>query len=401
MKEFKDKYKLNNKEHKNTFTLKELLIITSIFGVVVCIFTTFIVFNVTKNNVFDKNLNDIVKSYKEITSTYYEKVDNKNLADSAIDGMLEYLNENYSKYLDSEETESLTDSLSDSYKGIGIVVYDNGSNYVIYNVVKDSESYKAGLKKNDILRSVNGTTITREIALDDISKMINESNKVNIVVERDSKELSFDVEVKNVALPVVNYRIINKSDSNIGYIYLSSFSKNAYNQFKDGLETLEHTGIDSLIIDLRDNTGGYLNTAESIADLFISKNKVLYSLEYKDSEKTVKAKSDESRNYEIVVLVNEYTASASEVLALALKESYGATLIGQKTFGKGKVQVTSTLSDDTMIKYTTAKWYSPNHNNIDEIGITPGISVKESKDFIINKTGMDLQLEKALEFITK
>ena len=401
MKEFKDKYKLNNKEHKNTFTLKELLIITSIFGVVVCIFTTFIVFNVTKNNVFDKNLNDIVKSYKEITSTYYEKVDNKNLADSAIDGMLEYLNENYSKYLDSEETESLTDSLSDSYKGIGIVVYDNGTNYVIYNVVKDSESYKAGLKKNDILRSVNGTTITREIALDDISKMINESNKVNIVVERDSKELSFDVEVKNVALPVVNYKIINKSDSNIGYIYLSSFSKNAYNQFKDGLETLEHTGIDSLIIDLRDNTGGYLNTAESIADLFISKNKVLYSLEYKDSEKTVKAKSDESRNYEIVVLVNEYTASASEVLALALKESYGATLIGQKTFGKGKVQVTSTLSDDTMIKYTTAKWYSPNHNNIDEIGITPGISVKESKDFIINKTGKDLQLEKALDFITK
>ena len=401
MKEFKDKYKLNNKEHKNTFTLKELLIITSIFGVVVCIFTTFIVFNVTKNNVFDKNLNDIVKSYKEITSTYYEKVDNKNLADSAIDGMLEYLNENYSKYLDSEETESLTDSLSDSYKGIGIVVFDNGSNYVIYNVVKDSESYKAGLKKNDILRSVNGTTITREIALDDISKMINESNKVNIVVERDSKELSFDVEVKNVALPVVNYKIINKSDSNIGYIYLSSFSKNAYNQFKDGLETLEHTGIDSLIIDLRDNTGGYLNTAESIADLFISKNKVLYSLEYKDSEKTVKAKSDESRNYEIVVLVNEYTASASEVLALDLKESYGATLIGQKTFGKGKVQVTSTLSDDTMIKYTTAKWYSPNHNNIDEIGITPGISVKESKDFIINKTGKDLQLEKALEFITK
>ena len=113
MKEFKDKYKLNNKEHKNTFTLKELLIITIIFGVVVCIFTTFIVFNVTKNNVFDKNLNDIVKSYKEITSTYYEKVDNKNLADSAIDGMLEYLNENYSKYLDSEETESLTDYLSD------------------------------------------------------------------------------------------------------------------------------------------------------------------------------------------------------------------------------------------------------------------------------------------------
>lgn len=401
MKEFKDKYKLNNKEHKNTFTLKELLIITSIFGVVVCIFTTFIVVNVTKNNVFDKNLNDIVKSYKEITSTYYEKVDNKNLADSAIDGMLEYLNENYSKYLDSEETESLTDSLSDSYKGIGIVVYDNGTNYVLYNVVKDSESYKAGLKKNDILKQVNDTVITRDIKLDDISKMINESNKVKIVVERDSKELTFNVDVKNVALPVANYKILNKNDSNIGYIYLSSFSKNAYNQFKDGLETIEHTGIDSLIIDLRDNTGGYLSAAESIADLFIGKNKVLYSLEYKDSEKVVKAKSESSRNYPIVVLVNEYTASASEVLALALKEEYGATLIGQKTFGKGKVQVTSTLSDDTMIKYTTAKWYSPNHNNIDEQGIIPGIIVNQSREFILTQTGKDLQLEKALEFITK
>lgn len=401
MKEFKDKYKLNNKEHKNTFTLKELLVITTIFGVVVCIFTTFIVVNVTKNNVFDKNLNDIVKSYKEITSTYYEKVDNKNLADSAIDGMLEYLNENYSKYLDSEETESLTDSLSDSYKGIGIVVYDNGTNYVLYNVVKDSESYKAGLKKNDILKQVNDTVITRDIKLDDISKMINESNKVKIVVERDSKELTFNVDVKNVALPVANYKILNKNNSIIGYIYLSSFSKNAYNQFKDGLETIEHTGIDSLIIDLRDNTGGYLSAAESIADLFIGKNKVLYSLEYKDSEKIVKAKSDSSRNYPIVVLVNEYTASASEVLALALKEEYGATLIGQKTFGKGKVQVTSTLSDDTMIKYTTAKWYSPNHNNIDEQGITPGIIVNQSREFILTKTGKDLQLEKALEFITK
>lgn len=401
MKEFKDKYKLNNKEHKNTFTLKELLVITTIFGVVVCIFTTFIVVNVTKNNVFDKNLNDIVKSYKEITSTYYEKVDNKNLADSAIDGMLEYLNENYSKYLDSEETESLTDSLSDSYKGIGIVVYDNGTNYVLYNVVKDSESYKAGLKKNDILKQVNDTVITKDIKLDDISKMINESNKVKIVVERDSKELTFNVDVKNVALPVANYKILNKNNSIIGYIYLSSFSKNAYNQFKDGLETIEHTGIDSLIIDLRDNTGGYLSAAESIADLFIGKNKVLYSLEYKDSEKVVKAKSESSRNYPIVVLVNEYTASASEVLALALKEEYGATLIGQKTFGKGKVQVTSTLSDDTMIKYTTAKWYSPNHNNIDEQGITPGIIVNQSREFILTKTGKDLQLEKALEFITK
>ncbi len=400
MKEFKDKYKLQNKEHKNTFSFKELFIITAIFGLVVCIFTTLIVLNISKNYILDSNLNDIVKSYNEITNTYYKDVNSKDLADSAIDGMLEYLDENYSKYLDDKETESLTDSLSDSYKGIGIVVYNNGENYVVYNVVKNSESYNAGVKKNDIIKSINNKTITKEMTVDEITKMINDSSKVHLVVLRDNKELSFDIDVKKVSIPVVNSKTISKNDKKVGYIYLSSFTKNSYNQFKDALQEVEHGKIDSLIIDLRDNTGGYLSGAQDIADLFIKKDKVLYSLEYKDSTKVTKTKTNDYRTYPIVVLVNEYTASASEVLALALKESYGATLVGTKTFGKGKVQVTSTLSDDTMIKYTTAKWYSPYNNSIDEKGITPGITVKQSLDFILTKDGEDKQLEKALDFIT-
>ncbi|MCR5483145.1 MAG: S41 family peptidase [Bacilli bacterium] len=401
MKEFKDRYKLQNKEHKNTFSFKELLVITAIFGLVVCVFTTLIVFNVTKSYAYDSNLKDIVKSYNEITDTYYKDVNSKDLADSAIDGMLEYLDENYSKYLDDKETESLTDSLSDSYKGIGIVVYNDGEKYVVYNVVKNSESFNAGVKKNDILKSINDKTITKDMTTDEISKMINDSSNVHLVVERDKKELSFDIKVKNVSIPVVNDKTISKNDKTVGYIYLSSFTKNSYNQFKDALEEVEHQNIDSLIIDLRDNTGGYLSGAQEIADLFIKKDKVIYSLEYKDSTKVTKTKTNDYRTYPIVVLVNEYTASASEVLALALKESYGATIVGTKTFGKGKVQVTSTLSDDTMIKYTTAKWYSPNNNSIDEKGITPGIVVKQSLDFILTKEGEDKQLDKALEFITK
>ncbi len=401
MKEFKDKYKLNNKEHKNTFSFKELLIITAIFGFVVCALTTLIVFNISKNYMLDSNLNDIVKSYNEITNTYYKDVNSKDLADSAIDGMLEYLDENYSKYLDNKETESLTDSLSDSYKGIGIVVYNNGENYVVYNVIKNSESFNAGVKKNDVIKSINDKTITKDMTTDEISKMVNESSKVHLIVLRNEKELTFDIDVKKVSIPVVNSKTISKDDKRIGYIYLSSFTKNSYNQFKDALDDVEHENIDSLIIDLRDNTGGYLSGAQEIADLFIKKDKVLYSLEYKDSTKVTKTKTDSYRTYPIVVLVNEYTASASEVLALALKESYGATIIGTKTFGKGKVQVTSTLSDDTMIKYTTAKWYSPNNNSIDEVGITPGIIVKQSLDFILTKDGEDKQLDKALEYIVK
>lgn len=400
MKEFKDKYKLNNKEHKNTFSLKELLFITIIFGLVVCIFTTFIVFNITKNHVFDSNLNDIIKSYDDIKNTYYEEVDSKDLADSAIDGMLEYLNENYSKYLDSKETESLTDSLSDSYKGIGVVVYNDGNNYVVYNVIKNSVAYNAGVQKGDILKSINDTTITKDMETKEISNMINSSAKVKLVILRNNEEKTFEMDVKKVSIPVVNSKTISNGENKIGYIYLSSFTKNSYNQFKDVLDELEHSKINSLIIDLRDNTGGYLSGAEDIANIFIKKDKVIYSLEYKNSTKTIKTKTNDYRSYPIVVLVNEYTASASEVLALALKESYGATLVGTKTFGKGKVQVTSTLSDDTMIKYTTAKWYSPNHNSIDEIGITPGIKVTQSLDYIVNREGTDTQLEKAVDFLS-
>ena len=225
MKEFKDRYKLNNKEHKNTFSFKELLFITAIFGFVVCGLTTLIVFNITKSYAFDKNLNDIVKSYNEITNTYYKDVDTKDLADSAIDGMLEYLDENYSKYLDTKETESLNDSLSDSYKGIGIVVYNNGENYVVYSVVKNSESDRAGIKKNDIIKSINGVTITKDMETSELTGMINKSSKVNIVVIREEKELSFDIEVKNVSIPVVSSKTLSKNNKKIGYIYLSSFTK--------------------------------------------------------------------------------------------------------------------------------------------------------------------------------
>ena len=403
MKEFKDKYKLKNKEHKNTFTLKELIFITGIFGLVVCIFTGVLVFTITNNGIFDKNLNDIIKSYKEITNTYYKKIDNKSLAASAIDGMYEFLGNKYSKHLDSEETTKMIDSLSNSYKGIGIQVYSDGNNYIIYDVIKNSESSKAGLKKNDILRKINDTNITKDISSEDIANLINSSNKVHLIVERDSKELSFDIEVKNVVIPIVDSSLYKKNNKQIGYISISTFSKDSYSLFKEELELLEHRSIDSLIIDLRGNGGGYLSSAEEIADLFIKKGKTIYTLEFKDSKKEAIAKEDTYRTYPIVVLIDEGTASASEVLALALKESYGATLIGEQSHGKAEVQLASTLSDDTMIKSTVANWYSPNHNNINEVGITPGIRVQQSLEYKVSGglQGKDLQLESALEFISK
>jgi carboxyl-terminal processing protease len=178
---------------------------------------------------------------------------------------------------------------------------------------------------------------------------------------------------------------------------LSSFSSHSYNDLKKELEELENDNIDSLIIDLRDNTGGYLTAATDISNLFLEKGKVIYSLENKNKVKTYKDETKESRKYDIVVLINYNTASAAEILAAALKDSYGAVLVGKTSFGKGKVQ-TMKYYEETMIKYTSAKWLRPNGECIDEIGLIPDYEVDIQYG---NNIIYDLQLDKAIELLSK
>ena len=393
-------FKLEKKEHKNYFSFVEVVFVALIFGVIVCGLTTFVVYSITKETSFDSNLKDIVNSYESIVDTYYKDVDKSKLSESAIDGMMDYLNEEYSTLLNEKKANTLTDSLTDSYTGIGVVVYSDGTNYIVNDVVKNSAAESAGIKPNDILKKINDTEITGKMTSNEVASIIKKSNKVKLVVLRNNKEREYTLTVGTVSIPVVSSNIYRDEDYSIGYIYLDSFTMNSGDQFKNELEVLEHQGIDSLIIDLRDNTGGYLSAAESIASLFLKKGKKIYSLEGKNMNETGIDQTEERRTYPVVVLVNEYTASASEVLALALKESYGATIIGTKTYGKGKVQVTSTLSNDEMLKYTAAKWYSPNGNNIDGKGITPGIYVEQNISFILNGEGaVDAQLDRAREFL--
>ncbi len=400
MKDLRREYKLEKKEHKNTFTFTEVIFIALTFGLVVFALTAFIVYNVSKKTSFDSNLTDIVNSYEKIVDSYYEDVDKTKLAESAIDGMFDYLNEDYSKLLDNNSANTLTDSLTDSYKGIGIVVYSNGKEFIVHDVVKNSVSYNAGIQTNDIIKSINGKELTSDMTTDEVSKLVKEKDKVKLVIIRDGKEREYTLTVGKVSIPVVSSDLYEDENNKIGYIYLDSFTSNAVDQFKSELEILEHKGMDSLIIDLRDNTGGYLSAAEDIASLFIKKGKTIYTLEGKNMNEKGIDQTEERRDYPVVVLINEYTASASEVLALALKESYGATLIGTKSYGKGKVQVTSTLSNGDMLKQTAAKWYSPNGNNIDGKGITPGIYVEQNISFILKgEEAVDAQLDRAREFL--
>lgn len=398
------KRRLNNLgKSKNQYSLKFVVVCSVSIAVLTSLITGFVISNFTSlKAIGNKQLMDVINTYEKIKKEYYETIEDADLATSAIDGMMNFLEEKYSIYMDQEDTDYLTDKLKGNYEGLGIAVVKNADKeIVILNVYDNTPASEAGLLKNDVLLEINGTRITDDHEADDISKLIKENKKVKLKIKRENETLDFDIEKKTVDYPVVGTQIFKKEDKTIGYLELTSFNATADKQVSDSLKKLESEGIDSLIIDLRGNTGGYLSMANSIASMFLKKGKVIYSLEGKTTHNTVLDETDEEREYDIVVLIDSATASASEILASALKESYGAILIGTTSYGKGKVQQTSTLSDDTMIKYTTAKWFTPNGDNIDSIGIKPGIEVYLTKDYLLNPINEnDAQLMKAIEVLS-
>ena len=379
---------------KNKFglSIKEIIVIVLVTAITTSLTTGIIIYN---NNVLengavninkDKDLKEFLKVYANLNKDYYEDIDKGKMLDSAIEAMVDYLGEDYSTYLDKDETESLEKELSGTYWGIGISVINNNR---IYKVYPDTPASKVDLKEDDLIIKVNG----KDVGEENIANMILKDGSENVLVVKRGEE-THEVRVK---AEEINSPLTREVIDNIGYIEVSTFTYNVASEFRKALEEVESKGINSLIIDLRSNTGGFLSGASEIASMFLEKDKVIYSLEEKDKKQTYKDDTDEKRDYKIVVLINGSTASASEVLASALKESYGATLIGKATFGKGKVQQTKTLEDGSMVKYTTAKWYTPSGECIDEMGLFPDYAVKLEED----EEGhvIDTQLNKALEVL--
>ncbi len=394
--------KFLKKKKKSLFTLGEVCTISITTAIFLSLITGFVVYQIRdKSFLRDDALDDIVGTYKKIKGEYYEDLKYTELADAAIDGMMGYLNEKYSVYMDSQDTDALNEKLKGDYEGIGIQIKKiPGQASTIDKVYEGTPAEKAGLEAGDILKKVNGTEITEETTNESIVSMIKDGSEVELTVIRGKEEKTFKVEKQKVEYPVVDAKTFEKEQKKIGYLYISSFNENADKQVEKTLADLESKGIESLIIDLRGNTGGYLHSATGICELFLKKGKVIYSLEGKTTKNTIKDETKTSRNYDIVVLVDSRTASASEIVASALKESYGAILVGTKTYGKGKVQNTSTLSDDTMVKYTTAKWFTPSGDSIDSVGIEPGITVKLTAKYAKNPSDeTDEQLQKALEVL--
>ena len=394
---------------KIKLSLIEIIIIVTIPTVILSFLTGTVLYSklnnkgkVTSTN--NEYVNQFINVYNELLDEYYEDLDENELVDAAINGMLSYAGDDYTIYMNEDATESLNSQLNGTYEGIGIkITLDENFNMVIVEVFNDSPASISGLKVNDIIKAVNDISVENKSTTEasDIIKNSKEPN-VKIKVLRDNKELDFTVERKTLIVPAITSSIKEVNGKKIGYIYLSTFNSTVDTQISTTLSSMEKDGIDSLILDVRSNTGGYLTNCTKIIEMFLKKGTLMYSIKSKDNENHYYDETEEERNYPIVILINGGSASASEILATALRDSYGATIIGTKSYGKGKVQTTGTLSDGTMIKYTSALWYTPKGECIDEVGILPNIEINLSDKYIDNPIDEnDDQLNEAIKILTK
>ena len=342
----------------------------------------------------------LVKAYDDIQTSYYDDVNNSKIIDNAITGMYSSLDK-YTSFLNENETKILDDSLNGQYNGIGIkILLNEDKKVIVQTVFDDSPAKEAGLMENDEITAINDTDISN-IEFERINDTFKKGEEVKLTIKRGEESLTFNVTPRDLLVTSVKSDIISYNDQNIGYLRIELFNSTSYKQVRKHIEELEKKGIDSLIIDLRQNSGGYLSNCSRIAEMFLQKNKIIYRLKSKETSETYKDKTKEHRTYKIDVLIDNYSASASEVLAAALKESYGAKLIGMTSFGKGKVQERKAISSAESIKLTTAKWLTPNKNSIDNKGIKPDIEVKEEIDnYNYDNKLEDKVILKALEDIT-
>lgn len=397
------------KSNYQGFKLATVLIIIAVTSIVSALTTGIIMYNNSKitNKVSysdlskDEELNQFLEVYASIISEYYEDINKEELLEKAIAAMLNYLGDDYTTYMDEEETKELATKLSGEYQGIGISVKSNETNIKeITEVFENTPASRAGILPGDIIVGYNNNDVNAKSSEEVINLIKANKETFTLKLKRGEEFIIVTLKNENIIYPSISYKVIE--NTSIGYIQISTFSKTLEEQMKKALTKLENAGITSLIIDVRDNTGGYLDAANAVASKFLEEGKRIYSLNYKDEITHYTDKTKEHREYPIVVLVNEHTASAAEILAAALKDSYGATLVGNTTYGKGKVQQTKDLNTGTMIKYTSALWLVPSGGCIDKVGLKPDYLV--TNEYIEDENGhlilkSDAQLEKALSLL--
>lgn len=350
----------------------------------------------------DKFLQEFEENYQYILDNYYDDVDKQKIIKGAIEGMVNSLEDDYSVAISDDDSNNFNIRLTGSYSGLGIeIVNDANYNIIVSDVFEDTPAEKAGLQVLDIILSIDDVSFVGK-KTNELTDYIKKSNKekYTIKIKRGEEEKVFEVKREVVNLKSVHHEVKEINSKKIGYIYVSVFASNTASQFKNAVADLEQNGISSLIIDVRYNTGGHLTSVVEMLSSLLDSSKIIYQIQTKEKIISYHSKGSETKTYPIVVLQNGESASASELLSAALKEEYGATIIGETSFGKGTVQELVTLSDGTQYKFTTKKWLTPKGNWINGTGVAVDIEEVLSEQYMKEPTDEnDNQLQKAIQYL--
>lgn len=348
-------------------------------------------------------IQNFLKDYNYLIENYYGEIDEKELLNTAFKSMVDSLGDSYSGAIDESTSNNFDIELKGDYEGLGIeIINDSEKNILIYSIIPNSPASKTDIKVGDKLLTVNNIDVRGMTTTDFIKNIVKGSgaSEFLMVFEREGAEYSVTVKKEAITLESVTSKVYQENGKRIAYIKVSIFAENTYDQFKNELARLESEGFESLIIDLRDNSGGHLTTVKNMISLFLDSSHVIYQTEDKKGRKKVYSTGKETKKYPIVIVGNAMSASASEVMIGALTEEYGAILIGNQTFGKGTVQELHSLINGDEYKFTTKKWLTPKGNWVHNNGIQPKIEVTLSREYYGNPTEEnDNQLKAAIDYL--
>lgn len=326
-----------------------------------------------KHSEFEK----LYSTYDTIKDNYYEEIDEEKLVDGAINGMIKSLDDPYSAYMDKKEASSFHESISSSFEGIGAEIQEQDGQIMVVSPIKGSPAEKAGVKPNDIILSVDGKSVEGLSSSEAVLKIRGEKGtKVDLSISRAGESEPIKLTIKRDTIPIETV-YAEMLDDGIAKIQVTSFSEHTVQELKTALEEMSKKDMKGLVLDLRGNPGGLLDQAIEMASLFIPNGEVVLQVEERSGKKDVyKSENDGELKIPVVVLIDDGSASASEIVAAAVSESADIPLIGVKSFGKGTVQTAQDFKDGSNFKYTAAKWLTPEGNWIHKKGIKPDITVK-------------------------
>ena len=329
-----------------------------------------------------------------IRQTYYKDTDNIDFVEGMKKGMVEQLGDPYSKYLNKEEFKRMMEDTAGNFVGIGVYIAPNkNGEIVVVSPIKETPAEKAGIKSGDIISTVDGQNYDAKTMNEAVKAMRGEKGKTVVVGILDSKRQYKEYKIvrEDIKTETVFSRML---DNNLGYIQIKAFEERTASEFREHLTKLKKNNIKGLVLDLRSNPGGLVDQVTSVADQILPEALIVYSSNRVGEKQYAKSDNKESLKIPIVMLVNEGSASASEILSGALQDNKKATILGVNTFGKGVIQSVLEMDKGGLV-ITTAQYFTPNGNVVDKKGIKPDVKV----DYKKTGENKDSQLDKAIEIL--